>query len=122
MDENIFEEIMQTCTEKKVVSACKKLSKKSALTSMTVAQTFTELAYWLYVYGHVEETLKVCEATHIEPPEPFKINYNVWTFILPVWGLEAYIWRKRGIEIKARFRIKKMKEVWRTPTVYFDTP
>lgn len=45
MDSSFFEEIMKNCTEKKVISRCKKLLKKSALTSGAAATTLAELAY-----------------------------------------------------------------------------
>lgn len=122
MDHSLFEEIMESCTEKKVVSRCKKLSKKCTLTSMAVAATLTELAYWLYTYGHTGEALRVCEFSHIEEPKPFKVNYNVWDYILYMWGLEAYIYRKQGEEEKAAERIAAMERVWSTPTGIWNTP
>lgn len=51
-DSSLFEEIMKSCTEKKVVSRCKKLIKKCTLTSGAVATTLEELEYWLYIYEH----------------------------------------------------------------------
>ena len=121
MDSSIFEDIMKNCTEKKVVNRCKKLIKKSALTNMETATTLSELAYWLYIYGHEDEALQVCEFSHIKEPEPNKINYNVWSFILYVWGLEVYIYRKRGEEEKAAERIAAMERVWATPSGVWNT-
>lgn len=122
MDHSLFEEIMKSCTEKKVVSCCKKLSKKCTLTSLAVAATLTELAYWLYIHEHTGEALRVCEFSHIEEPKPNKVNYNVWDYILFVWGLEAYIYRKQGDEEKATERIAAMERVWSTPTGKWNTP
>lgn len=121
MESNIFEQIMETCSEKKVVSCCKKLSKKSKLTSGAVASTLTELAYWLYVYGHIDEALKVCEFSHIDIPKPDKVNYNVWDFVLWIWGLEAYIYRKQGDEGRCSERIEEMERVWLIPNGLDDT-
>lgn len=121
MDSSLFEEIIKSCTEKKVVSRCKKLLKKCTLTSGAVATTLAELAYWLYIYGHNDEALRVCVFSHIEEPEPNKVNYNVWDFILFVWGLEAYIYRKQGNEEKAAERIAAMECVWSTPTGNWST-
>lgn len=122
MDSSIFENIMKNCSEKKVISRCKKLIKKSALTNMATATALSELAYWLYIYGHEEETLQVCAFSHIKEPEPNKINYNIWSFILHVWGLEVYIYRKHGEEEKAAERIAAMERIWATPTGVWNTP
>lgn len=121
MDNSLFYEIMNNCTEKKVVSRCKKLMKKSALTSGAAATTLAELAYWLYVYGYSDEALQVCAFSHIEEPKPEKVNYNVWDFILYVWGLEAYIYRRQGKDEKAAERIAAMERVWSTPTGVWNT-
>lgn len=51
MESNIFNQIMETCPEKKVVSRCNKLSKKSKLTSGAVASTLTELGYCFMFTG-----------------------------------------------------------------------
>ena len=116
-NEQIFSSVMEKCTEKKVVSCCKKLIKKSRLTSMAAAQTLCELAYWLYVYGHIDEALEVCEFSHLDIPEPFTVNYNVWDFVLEIWGLEAYIYRKQGDEAKCGEMVERIKTVRLTPNV-----
>ena len=122
MEDNIFEQITETCSEKKIVSRCKKLSKKSKLTNMETARTLTELGYWLYIYEHIAEAVRVCEFSHIEDPKPNKVNYNVWDFVLWLWGLEAYIYRKRGDEEKCAERVAAMERVWSIPSGIFDTP
>ncbi len=121
MENNIFEQIMEICSEKKVVSRCKKLSKKSKLTSGAVAGTLTELGYWLYVYGHIAEAIKVCEFSHIEEPKPGKVNYNIWDFVLWLWGLEAYIYHKQNAEERCNEIIVAMERVWSIPSGIFDT-
>ena len=98
----LFEEIMESHKEKKFISLCKKLIKKCSFTSGADATNLCELAYWLYVVGDSENALKVCEFTNIDIPA--KINYNVWDFILFIWGLE-----------------EQMKKVWSTPKNSNDT-
>lgn len=117
MEENIFEQIMQRCTEKKVVSCCRKLIKKSALTSGAVATTFAELAYWLFIYNHIEDALLICELAHIEKPKPYKVNFNIWDRIIHVWGLEAYIYRKKGLEEKCQSIVKEIDEIYHIPAM-----
>lgn len=121
MEIPILEQIMERCPEKKVVSRCKKLWKKPALTSGAAASTLAELAYWLFIYGHEHEALEVCGFSHIDDPQPNKVNYNIWDFILWIWGLEAYIYRKQGNHAQCAERIAAMERVWSIPSGVFDT-
>ncbi len=57
----------------------------------------------------------MCEFSHLDFPEPGKINYNVWDFILFTWGLEAYICRQQGDEERCTQRISAMLHIWETP-------
>lgn len=111
----IFEEILEKCAEKKIQSAAKKMIKKPKITSQSTANNLCDLAYWLYIYGYEEETLAVCEYAHLPLPESGKVDYRIWDFLLFIWGLEAYIYKKRGEKEKADHRISEMKTVWRTP-------
>ena len=115
----LFEEIMESHKEKKILSLCKKLIKKCSFTSSTDVTNLCELAYWLYVVGDVENALKVCEFTNIDIP--VKINYNVWDFILFIWGLEAHIYNEKGKTADKEFRVEQMKKVWSTPKNSNDT-
>ena len=114
-----FEEIMERQDDKKIVSLCKKLNKKCSFASGADAANLCELAYRLYVMGAKEDALKVCEFTNIDIPE--KINYNVWDFILFIWGLEAYIYNENGRVRDKEERIAQMKKVWSTPKNASDT-
>ena len=115
----LFEEIMESHKEKKIISLCKKLIKKCSFTSSTDVTNLCELAYWLYVVGDSEKALKVCELTNIDIPA--KINYNVWDFILFIWGLEAHIHNENGKTADKEFRVEQMKKVWSTPKNSNDT-
>ena len=115
----VFEEIMESHKEKKIISLCKKLIKKCSFTSGADATNLCELAYWLYVVGDSENALKVCELTNIDIPA--KINYNVWDFILYIWGLEAHIYNEKGKTADKEFRVEQMKKVWSTPKNSNDT-
>lgn len=115
----LFEEILESHKEKKIISLCKKLIKKCSFTSGADATNLCELAYWLYVVGDSENALKVCELTNIDIPA--KINYNVWDFILYIWGLEAHIYNEKGKTADKEFRVEQMKKVWSTPKNSNDT-
>ena len=114
-----FEEIMERQDDKKIVSLCKKLNKKCSFASGADAANLCELAYRLYVMGAKEDALKVCEFTNIDIPT--KINFNVWDFILFIWGLEAYIYNENGRVRDKEERIAQMKKVWSTPKNASDT-
>ena len=115
----LFEEILESHKEKKIISLCKKLIKKCSFTSGADATNLCELVYWLYVVGDSENALKVCELTNIDIPA--KINYNVWDFILYIWGLEAHIYNEKGKTADKEFRVEQMKKVWSTPKNSNDT-
>lgn len=115
----LFEEIMERQDDKKIVSLCKKLNKKCSFASGADAANLCELAYRLYVMGAKEDALKVCEFSNIDIPT--KINYNVWDFILFIWGLEAYIYNEDGRSEDKEYRVSLMKKVWSTPKNALDT-
>ena len=115
----LFEEIMERQDDKKIVSLCKKLNKKCSFASGADAANLCELAYRLYVMGAKEDALKVCEFTNIDIPA--KINYNIWDFILFIWGLEAYIYNEDGRSEDKEYRVSLMKKVWSTPKNASDT-
>ena len=52
--------------------------------------------YWLYVAGDEEAVLMIAEYTH-DATFPGKAIYNVWDFILYIWGLEVYLYIKRAV-------------------------
>lgn len=114
-DVKLFEEILEKCAEKKIQSAAKKMIKKPKITSQSTANNLCDLTYWLYIYGYEEETLAVCAYAHLPLPEPGKVDYRIWDFLLFIWGLEAYIYKKREEEEKSNARVEEMKKVWRTP-------
>ena len=115
----LFEEIMERYSDKKIISLCKKLNKKCSFGSGVDAAYLCELAYRLYVMGAKEDALRVCEFTNINIPT--KINYNVWDFILFIWGLEAYIYNEDGRSEDKEYRVSLMKKVWSTPKNASDT-
>lgn len=106
----LFESIEARHTEKKIISLCKKLIKKCSFNSGADARNLCELAYWLYVYGYEDDVLLVCEITH-DIEFPGKGGFNVWDFILFMWGLEAHILKECAQIEKANERIKKMDEI-----------
>ena len=91
MENQIFEQIKSKCQKKKVVSICNKLLKKCSFKSGTDCENLCHLAYWLYVYGQKELAMDCIALTH---DVTFDLNYNVWTFIHAMWGLEMRLLRE----------------------------
>ncbi len=74
--------------KKKVISCYKKLNKKCSYKSGADMEILCELAYWLYIYDQKDEVFAVAAETH---NIPFVRNFNVWTWIFAIWGLEIRI-------------------------------
>lgn len=119
--QELFLNLAAAHPEKNIQRLTKKLAKKCSFKSGTDAANLKDLAYRLYVYGHEDSALAVCEIAHIPPPEAMKVDYRVWDFVLLIWGLEAYIWRSRGDTARAERINAGMQEVWLTPSGVFDT-
>ena len=109
----LFEDIMMEHDEKEIMRLCKKLNKSCSFTKNSDMATLCELVYWLYVFNDKENALKVCEYTNIDIP--LTINYNIWDFILFIWGLEAHIYDEYGRMDDKNFRISQIKKVRSTP-------
>ena len=109
----LFEDIMMEHDEKEIMRLCKKLNRSCSFTKNSDMATMCELAYWLYVFNDKENALKVCEYTNIDIP--ITINYNIWDFILFIWGLEAHIYDEYGRMDDKNFRISQIKKVRSTP-------
>lgn len=109
----LFEDIMMEHDEKEIMRLCKKLNRSCSFTKNFDMATLCELAYWLYVFNDKENALKVCEYTNINIP--ITINYNIWDFILFIWGLEAHIYDEYGRMDDKNFRISQIKKVRSTP-------
>jgi hypothetical protein len=91
--ENIFGNIMSNCNHKKVKILCKRLIKKLSFKSGKDMENLCHLTYWLYILGNIEMAKECINLTHdIE----FTLNYDIWTFIHLIWGLEIRILRQEG--------------------------
>ena len=114
-----FEELSLKYKEKNIVKLCKKLSKSFALTRSKDMTNLYELAFWLYIYDYKDEILNIYNLVNIDIPE--KIDFNIWTWILSIWGLQAYIYETEG-EINKRDEIvANMKRVYSVPRTKEDT-
>lgn len=107
----VFEIIQGKYAEKKITSLCKKLIKKCSFDSGADVQNLCHLAYWLFVLGYNEDALVVCELTH-NVNYPGKGGYNVWDFIMYIWGLEVHILKNDDRLDEAKSRIDKMNAIW----------
>jgi hypothetical protein len=116
--DNIFEEIIGKCNHKKVVSLCKKLEKKLSFKSGKDVEKLCHLIYWLYILENNEMAKKCIDLIHgIE----FTQNYNIWTFIHSIQGLEIRILRQEGNNKLADEIIREMDKQLKMPTK-IETP
>lgn len=106
----LFESIMNSCPRKKVVSLCNKLIKKCSFNSGEDARNLCSLGYRLFIYGYIDEALTVSHYTH-NVPFPGRGVFNVWTFILCLWGLEVFILKAQGKYEEADVRIKEIDHI-----------
>jgi hypothetical protein len=118
--ENLFEEILLNCKHKRVESLCRKLSKKLSFKSGSDVENLCHLTYWLYILGYKEYAKKCIELTR---DIPFDRNYNVWTFLHFMWGLEIRLLREDGKNKEAEEIANTMNQHSLTPSKQFnETP
>jgi hypothetical protein len=115
---SIFEEIMEKCNNKKVKSICKKLDKKLSFKSGKDVENLCHLIYWLYILNEIELAKKCIVLTH---KITFDQNYNVWTFIHAIWGIEIKILRNEGKNNMAEKIIQEMDKQLKMSTK-IETP
>jgi len=109
---NLFEEIIENCNHKKVESLCKSLSKKFSVKAGKDMEKLCHLTYWLYILGKNELVKKCINITH---EITFDQNFNVWTFIHLINGLEIRILRQDGKNNLADEIIDKMDNQLKMP-------
>ena len=114
-----FDELSSKYKEKNIVKLCKKLSKSFALTRSKDMTNLYELAFWLYIYDYKDEILNIYNLVNIDIPE--KIDFNIWTWILSIWGLQAYIYETEGEINKKGEIVANMKRVYSVPRTKEDT-
>ena len=114
-----FDELSLKYKEKNIVKLCKKLSKSFALTRSKDMTNLYELAFGLYIYDYKDEILNIYNLVNIDIPE--KIDFNIWTWILSIWGLQAYIYETEGEINKKDEIVANMKRVYSVPRTKEDT-
>ena len=114
-----FDELSLKYKEKNIVKLCKKLSKSFALTRSKDMTNLYELAFWLYIYDYKDEILNIYNLVNIDIPE--KIDFNIWTWILSIWGLQAYIYETEGELSQEDEIVANMKRVYSVPRTKEDT-
>ena len=110
--ENLFEEIIQKCNHKKVVSLCKKLAKKLSFNNMKDVENLCHLVYWLYILNEKELAKKCIILTD---NLQFNQNYNVWSFIHSIWGLNIKLLCDEGKDNEADDIIKTISQHYLMP-------
>ena len=114
-----FEELSLGYQEKNIVKLSKQLAKSCSLTKSKDMSALCELVYRLYLCGAKDEIRMIYDLTNVEIPE--KINYDVWTWILCIWGLQAYIYESEGEISKKDEIVANMKKVYSVPRTKEDT-
>lgn len=74
--------------------------------------------YWLYIYEQSDLAMRCAALTH---DVPFEKNFDTWTFIHFMWGLEIRILREQANEPEAQKIIETMNAHDLTPGKV-DTP
>lgn len=113
---NIIQEIMDKVDKKNVQSNCKKLLKKCKFKSTVDMEYLQDLGIWLYIYGHYEEAIKVC---NIIKEIQFDGNYTLWFHIDTLYCIKARILREHG-DITESKEIIKFINQYRTPELYIN--
>ena len=114
-----FDELSLKYKEKNIVKLSKKLAKSFALTRSKDMTNLYDLAFWLYIYDYKDEILNIYNLVNIDIPE--KIDFNIWTWILSIWGLQAYIYESEGEISKKDEIVANMKKVYSVPRTKEDT-
>ena len=114
-----FEELSLKYNEKNIIKISKRLAKSFALTRSKDLTNLYELAFWLYIYDYKDEILNIYNIVNIDIHE--KINFNIWTWILAIWGLQAYIYESEGNKHKKDEIVANMKKVYSVPRTKEDT-
>ena len=114
-----FDELSLKYKEKNIVKLSKKLAKSFALTRSKDMTNLHDLAFWLYIYDYKDEILNIYNLVNIDIPE--KIDFNIWTWILSIWGLQAYIYESKGETNKKDEIVANMKKVYSVPRTKEDT-
>ena len=108
-----FEELSLKYKEKNIVKFSKRLAKSFALTRSKDLTNLYELAFWLYIYDYKDEIINIYNLVNVDIPE--KIDFNIWTWILSIWGLQAYIYESGGEISKKDKIVANMKKVYSVP-------
>jgi hypothetical protein len=106
--ENIFEAIMEKCQNKKVISLCKKLTKKLSFNSGVDCKNLCDLTLLLYLFNYTQLAM-----------ECIKLTYNFqesnviwkWGYIDAMWGLGIKILRLEEKNDDAEKIIQKINEL-----------
>lgn len=94
-NKELFERINENHSEKKIKSLTNKLIKKCSFNSGKDAENLCHLAYWLFIYGYINDVHEIYEIT-LNAEFPGKGYFAVWDFLFYIWGLEVYLLKDSG--------------------------
>ncbi|WP_286966054.1 DUF6707 family protein [Flavobacterium sp. UBA4854] len=90
---DLLENIKNKYSKKNVQSLCKKLQKKCSFKSENDISNLTDLAFWMYILGDIDNAEKLIDLTK---EVVFDGKYNIWDYIHTMWALKARILREKG--------------------------
>ena len=93
--------------EKRILSPLRKCIKKLSFKSSRDLTNLSDLGMWLYIYGHTDQALKVCElAARVE----FAGDFIIWTPVENLLLLGARIHREQGHKAEADTYAKRVAQ------------
>lgn len=114
----LFNNIKAKHQNKMVISLCDKLLKKCSFNSEKDVRNLTNLAFWVYIIGDLENSVRIVDQT---TNIIYNGKYNVWDYIHTLWMLKVRIFREEGNLSEAEKIIEKIIEHDLIPSGVFDT-
>ncbi|WP_343617418.1 DUF6707 family protein [Flavobacterium sp.] len=116
---DLLEEIKNKYSKKNIQSLCTKLQKKCSFKSENDIDNLKNLAFWMYILGDTDNTLKLIDLTK---DVDFDGKYNIWDYIHTMWALKSRILREKGDVDEAKKVSSAITLNDLTPNKFFDTP
>lgn len=111
---SIFEEIAHRHSQVEIQRICKKLNSSFSFSSGKHMELLCKLAYLLYILDDGEMVTQISQLTR-KAVFPGKGYFRVWSFILQIWGLEAYLFTQADNRAAAQACIDEIQNIYEFP-------